>query len=111
MSKRTKYLFNSLSFIIGLFFASGIAWFDYKMIIVFGILLIITLLINNQFNFMMFIAELFMFFIFLCRLSVFYSFDNQIMIGKTFQLIFQGFTAITALVVLIVNIISIKKEW
>lgn len=111
MNKGKKYLLNTLSFIIGLFFASGMFWMNYLMILALGLLMAITLLINNELNIILFIAELLMTFIFVCSLSVAYSFDNAIAIGNSFRIVFQGFALISSIAVFGYNIYQIKNEW
>lgn len=111
MNKGKRYFFTTLSLIIGLFFASGLYWVDYKMIAIFGVLLIATLLLNNDMNWLLFIFEIPLILIFLCRLSVVYSFETQILIGKSFQIIFQVFVGVVAIFVFAVNIIKLKREW
>ena len=111
MSKTLKYVFVFLNLIIGLFFASSLAWLDYKMIVIFGLIMLVGIFTGGELRILSYISWLPMFFIFICKLSVFYSFKNQIFIGQSFQYIFQGFALLVAVFVFIVNFIKIKREW
>ncbi len=111
MNKAVKNLFNIINLIIGLFFATGIAFLDYKMVVIFGCLMILSVLFVKDLKLLMFIGEASMFFIFICKMSVAYNFTHQLQIGTSFQYIFQVFMLIISLFVFIYNIFAIKKEW
>ena len=111
MNKGVRHFFNIINLIIGLFFASGLAMLNYKMIIIFGILMIISVLFVRELKLLMLFGEASMFFIFICKLSTVYEFTNQIQIGSIFQTIFQVFMLVVTLFVFIYNIVDIKKEW